>query len=187
MLVHGLLGYHHSHRNEVGNTQEISGSDNEDQQNSEEDGPLPPCCAADPCAQIDQIQHMAEVMQARELTEAKNSREVKEEELGDHEEGVEEKISEKDERKEEEKDEIVASANDDDPSHDAAAAENRALAISKAESQKLSRMSLNTAVAIGLHNFPEGRLCAFFGTQRLSWKLTTKRLSFQVWPPLSPH
>jgi zinc transporter ZupT len=157
LLVHGLLGFHHGHHHEIGNTQEISGSDNDDQ-NQEVDGPLPPCCSTDPCAQIDQIQHMAEVMQARERTEAK------EEEQGEH-EGIAETDAEKDELKEEEKEDAVASADDDNHPHDAGEAENRALALSKKESQKLSRMSLNTAVAIGLHNFPEGRHCVFLGNK----------------------
>ncbi|CAB9521205.1 Zinc transporter ZupT [Seminavis robusta] len=158
LLVHHLLGFHHGHfdDHQNHNTQEVSGSDNEEiqpgEKKGEEDGPLPPCCTTDPGAQIDRLQQMAAVMEAKELDENEQKQEIDEAR-----EDKADVVAADDENKEETKAEIQSE-------HDEAAeAEAGALRISKRESQKLSHMSLNTAVAIALHNFPEG-LATFVAT-----------------------
>ena len=151
MLVHGLLGFHHGDYHEAhhnhGNTQETSASDNDEQQNQAVEGLVPPCCSSDPCAQIESIQQMAEVLQTTASVEAK-------EEAEDHAKFINEMNEMTEELKEEEKGDSVV--DNQQVQAAAAAAEDCAVAFSKKESQKLTSMSLNTALAIGLHNFPEG-------------------------------
>lgn len=138
--------YHHSHHAQS-NTQEISGSDGEAGEAGEtvEDGPMPPCCTEDPAAQFDRVQDMATEMEAKEALAAAggdNTNTTKHNDAVPSPPGKEEEKSDVEEEKEDE--------------GEAAAKKAKALKISKAESKKLSQMSLNTAVAIGLHNFPEG-------------------------------
>ena len=66
LLVHNLLGYHHHSHDAKTNTQEISGSDGENDQVDEGPEISPPCCSSDPAAQIDQMQHMADEMERKE-------------------------------------------------------------------------------------------------------------------------
>ena len=142
ILVHNLLGYRHSEHHEgiPGSTQEGSGSEAVDR--IEEDGPLPPCCGHDPGAQLDRVQHMAEEMEQKE--EEKTI-------AIEGEKGVSAQTTdpEAEEQKEMENE-------GDNENTNAETDEEQRERLSQAEAKKLSRMSLNTAVAIGLHNFPEG-------------------------------
>jgi len=94
------------------------------------DGP-PACCNSDPVKQLSDIQNMASVI-GHEIEDA-----AKQQAKGDAAIDVENKSHE------EEGDQMDAEAIADTPEDDE-------------ENQRLHKMGLNTAIAIGLHNFPEG-------------------------------
>lgn len=101
----------------------------------------PPCCSSDPVKQLNDFQRMASVL-GHELEDADG-------------EGAD---SVKDEEKDEKTTEDAAPVDVEEkqqPEQDVTAADSDADTFD--EAQRLHKMGLNTALAIGLHNFPEGR------------------------------
>ena len=160
IVVHNLLGYKHDdhHEGVPGSTQDdVSFSDGrrnpigseEDDDEEEEAVMIPPCCAHDPAAQLDHVKDMAEEMEQKEAIIADKRQQ--------HDQEKKEVISTTPKAGEEEKTEIGHNDNNNnDNEEEVEDEEAKKMRISQAESKKLARMSLNTAVAIGLHNFPEG-------------------------------
>ena len=139
IIVHTLLGFKHDdHHHGVprsteddaslsdGRRNRDSANDSDEQEEQDDDVMNPPCCAHDPAAQLDRVQHMVEEMERVGAEEEKH-------EVGDD-----------------------NNNGNNDENAEAEPQENRNTGLSKDESKKLSRMSLNTAIAIGMHNFPEG-------------------------------
>lgn len=108
----------------------------------------PPCCSSDPVKQLNDFQRMASVL-GHELEDAEGE--------GDN--------SAKDEEKDEKTTDDAAPVEDveekQEPEQDVTAADSDADTFD--EVQRLHKMGLNTAIAIGLHNFPEG-LATFVAT-----------------------
>ena len=162
-MVHVILGYRHAHDHEPdGSTfksdESVHEDANEKAKDPAEDGLLPLCFSTDPCAKIDDTQYMAEVMEAN--TPMDDSQEAHQ--LAKVEEGCIESMKEKNKD-----DGELKAVKDDcalkDTDDIIASAERRAIAITNKEKKRLESLSLNTAIAICLHNFPEGkRLCFFF-------------------------
>jgi len=134
-----------------------------------------PCCSHDPIAQINQIQQMAHEMERREQEQEEEQKAEVEVEVDDV---IQENDNQQDNNDQNKQDD---NNNDNEPStamavphppatvegqdehsvgsedpqlRDGETADEKKLRLSKAEAKKLSQMSLNTAVAIGLHNFP---------------------------------
>ena len=97
-----------------------------------------PCCSSNPVKQLDDVQRMASVLE-HEIEDA--AKEATGEEAGDSPVEIE-KLDIDDNEVQEVADEENATELDS-----LEAAE---------EAQRLHQMGLNTAIAIGLHNFPEG-------------------------------
>lgn len=104
-----------------------------------------PCCADDPVADLEELQHMAANM------------ETFEKEQHHHWEGVDRVTAPEEEVEGGEQGHAPKRHSTGDSSADANATDHDDDdQDSQGENQKLMRMSINTAVAIGLHNFPEG-------------------------------
>jgi zinc transporter ZupT len=157
-VVHSLLlGSHHT------------GFDQNDHDTREEasleESPLTPvCCSADPGANIDKLQRMGEEIEAREhnFEHDHELEEVGERERsqshGHHEHSVAvghlpSSSIPRTSQDEDDSDDLDDMGNDIDE-RSCSGEENRKL--SKEEQRRLTQMSLNTAIAIALHNFPEG-------------------------------
>lgn len=150
VVVSLLLGGHHSHR------QEASDSAEEEKQKAHpkstretvkvkaEDLELtPPCCTKDPVNQLNTFQKMASVLQHEHEESPRND--------GDDEE---EKSEEEDNPREETIHESLPPGVQQATSSDSVGSEE--LIKNSAESKRLVKMGMSTALAIGLHNFPEG-------------------------------
>ena len=132
-LVHNLLGYRHHNPHGQTSTHEISGSDVEDapeETPAKDDTFIPPCCNPDPAGQIDRVQNMA--TQIREGSHEFSSE-------GGSSSGVPSPPGE-----------------DEASSAPSQRSSQQGGPMPKSESKKLATMSINTAMAIALHNFPEG-------------------------------
>jgi len=131
VVVHKLLGYQHESHDDLNDTQGlVSGSE----ATSMDATGMPPCCSDDPAGQLERMQHMAEEIDVDNYTPSADPAPA-------HSHSP--PVANKEEK-------MAAESEDDAEGADGD------LKISSAESRKLSRMSLNTAVAIALHNFPEG-------------------------------
>jgi zinc transporter ZupT len=143
-----LLGGHHHHHAlpEEGNKRTHSVSRSSDAQQPDDDPHQPqqpaqmsiscPCCSDDPVGDLEKVRNMAQEMQAVQDDEANaHNKQVTEEQV--------------DEAQDNEFTHSQSGANKD---VDAEAHEHKEVA----GDADLMRMSINTAVAIGLHNFPEG-------------------------------
>lgn len=128
-VVHSLLLGSHDHHHDHPEDKESDGKQQQHDNNSENDGAMPPCCVSDPAANLERVQKMGQ-----ELEEHDNNQTTFKPGEGHN-----------TKRSTEETDRVEEDG--------ISAEEDR---ISREESQKLNKMSLNTAIAIGLHNFPEG-------------------------------
>jgi len=138
-MVHNLLGFKHDDQGVVDVTQDVSGSEaninnnatddeEEKMEDDEDDNMLCPCCAQDPGAQLEHMQDMAEAMEHKEAeaedavaATATTGNDIVAEETKDDVDGRDQTETEA-EKKER---------------------------LNRQETRKLTRMSLNTAVAIG--------------------------------------
>lgn len=98
--------------------------------------PLPACCAEDPAGDLQHLQDMAEEIENYEHTHHH------------HWEGAQAAASNKNDDE--------SGSEEDDAGNDNASPVTQEPTVEQQENKKLMRMSLNTALAIGLHNFPEG-------------------------------
>jgi len=130
-LVDCMLGEKHGHShdsNHDSNPKPIQKSTREtvDRIVSENVGVGPPCCNHDPVKNLNDVQRMADVLE-NEIEDAAK--------------------------------ETTTTAQPEDTSKDIEVVDEEnveAIEAVDAETQKLHKMGLNTAIAIGLHNFPEG-------------------------------
>lgn len=137
-IVNCLHGGKHSHDEDIPKKTKKSTRESVNKQLEKGISDGPPCCSSDPVKQLDDVQRMASVIEheiedaAREATgEAQNAPEEVENETVEEKKMAEEEVDE-------ENVQVVDSSQDAE------------------ESEKLHKMGLNTAIAIGLHNFPEG-------------------------------
>jgi ZIP family zinc transporter len=108
----------------------------------------PPCCSSDPVKQLNDVQRMASVMEQEieeaaleatgEAAAAGEQVQIFDAPIETEKESIEKKSVEREEVVDEENVAVVDSPQDTE------------------ESQRLHKMGMNTAIAIGLHNFPEG-------------------------------
>jgi len=132
-MVDCLLGGRHSHHEAPVNTANLTRETvDKDLVTGVSDGPSP-CCNPDPVKQLEDVQKMAGVL-ANEAEENNNNN-------NNNDEAVEVESPPVEEKKSEDVEEFVVE---------------NAEAVDFEESQRLHKMGLNTAIAIGLHNFPEG-------------------------------
>ena len=128
---------------------------NDDDYNAKQDGgdkaanqqsqvePVMPCCAEDPAGDLQQMQHMAQEIENYEATHQHQWEGVPQTtgaSSNQNQNGGDDSASEEDNAG----DDNNPNANKQEPTAE------------QHENKKLMRMSLNTALAIGLHNFPEG-------------------------------
>lgn len=128
------------------------------------------CCADDPNKDLENLQHMAEVVQHNHPHDDDPQQQQEEQEHESHGHGGHEHFNDDNEgEREEEKD---SQAGDDDDDADDGGGDGDDNNNDEGDDQqqeqqhdeaKLMRMSVNTALAIGLHNFPEG-LATFVAT-----------------------
>jgi len=137
VFVSHLLGGHHSHR-PSDEEPSSDGKQNDHVKCTREDvpctedeiGPTPPCCAKDPVHQLNNFHKMADVLEQEQ-----------EEEL---------RPGENDETIQPPKEDVQGVPVSSD------SVDSEELIKNSAESKRLVKMGLNTALAIALHNFPEG-------------------------------
>jgi ZIP family zinc transporter len=133
-MVDFLHGRKHSHADDVPKKTKKATRESVDKQLKKGVSDGPPCCSSDPVQQLNDVQRMGSVLE-HEIEDAANEATVapaaiEATEIEDQKMPSEE-VDEVDA-------EVVESSEDDD------------------EAEKLHKMGLNTAIAIGLHNFPEG-------------------------------
>jgi zinc transporter ZupT len=129
-----LLGGHHGHgpeqKNDVPSTREnvdLAGDDA---------GPMPPCCAKDPVDQLNTFHKMASVLQHEQSSASDNDEEIPPAELPHV----------------PQEEEVAAPR----AAAYSASVDSEELIKNSAESKRLVKMGMTTALAIALHNFPEG-------------------------------
>jgi zinc transporter ZupT len=168
VAVHSLLGSHHHdthqhdhHHHHDDRSPKKKSSRESVNRNIENDGAIAPCCSPDPVQQLQTFQRMASVLENEQhdnvVKEQESEVVIIQNDLDDdnrsHSDQQEEKSSDSsenhvnfddgDKEKDEKQDDKTAAASD--------------LLDENSEShKKLQKMGLNTALAIGLHNFPEG-------------------------------
>lgn len=142
LLVGKLLGKHshdhHDHHDDIPKKTKKSTRESVNKQLTEDPTGAPPCCGSDPVKQLDNVQRMASVLE-HEIEDA-------EKEVSGDPSSVDQEVPNESlqiEKKKEDEDSILsAEIINTIEKHD--------------ENQRLHKMGLNTALAIGLHNFPEG-------------------------------
>jgi ZIP family zinc transporter len=136
------LGGHHGHGHATDGTADFEPKDHpkstrETVQASVDDmGPTPPCCAKDPVNQLNAFHKMASILQHE-----------KESSASDHDDGVSHEES-----SQAPKEEVTPPVE----LESLPCAESEELMRKAAESKRLVKMGMTTALAIALHNFPEG-------------------------------
>jgi ZIP family zinc transporter len=138
VIVRVLSGHHHHHDHEHDHDHE-AGFEAESEE-SEDEVMAPHClaCSPDPVGDLERLQHEADEIMARERHEHDNI--ASNEETGEEVEAGE-------------KSEDTGSPAEPENKEDG---EQEAGKEKASPDRKLVRMGINTAVAIGLHNFPEG-------------------------------
>jgi zinc transporter ZupT len=170
-VVAKLLGQHHHHH-----TDDITNPDHHhhhhkttreslDEKLNEDDVPQPTCCGgSDPVARLEKFQKMASVLQheAEGVVDdsdgdENNERLSTDDQSGDKNESKESSVNlterDADEKNIGDNTEGVPDENADDGTESGSEEEEQRM---QQEKQKLQKMGLNTALAIALHNFPEG-------------------------------
>jgi len=137
LIVDALHGKKHDHAHDIVQPAKTKKSTRESVDKKLETGVSggPPCCSSDPVKQLNDVQRMASVIEH----EIEDAAKVAAGEAVDSEDTQNvEKKEIPEEVMDEENVEVVESSGD------------------AAESERLHKMGLSTAIAIGLHNFPEG-------------------------------
>ena len=142
-LVALLLGGHgHNHHHDIPKKTKKSTRESVNKALSEGvNGP--PCCSPDPVKQLNDIQRMASVLENEDEDAAKDGNEQQEDVPVEIEPEVEKK-------------KIAETIPDAENIPTAEFVDSESLENVDDEAQRLHKMGLNTAIAIGLHNFPEG-------------------------------
>lgn len=140
-MVDFLHGRKHSHADDVPKKTRKATRESVDKQLKKGVSDGPPCCSSDPVQQLNDVQRMGSVLQ-HEIEDAANDATVAPA-------AIEATEIEDQKMPSEEIDEVNAAVVESSKDVD--------------EAEKLHKMGLNTAIAIGLHNFPEGECKQKFG------------------------
>jgi zinc transporter ZupT len=141
-VVHSLLlGSHHK------GVDQHDHQHTGDEASSDDMGPAPVCCTSDTGAQIDKLQRMGEEIEEREHSHSHAQDAPLQ--LG-HSPGDKAKATSDDE------DDDSEALDDMEEAEDFSVSGQDHNHLSPEERRRLNRMSLNTAIAIAMHNFPEG-------------------------------
>lgn len=130
--LHGGKKHGHSHDDVIPKKTKKSTRESVDKQLQKGVSDGPPCCSSDPVKQLNDVQRMASVIEHEIEGAAKEA-------TGETPNDDERPTIEKKESLEDVDEENVQIVTED-----------------KAETERLHKMGLSTAIAIGLHNFPEG-------------------------------
>jgi len=175
-LLRGQHHHHHSHGSTL-ETEKKSGTnslsyasaeakhdenENDDKEESDDDkDKVVPCacCSDDPAKDLETMKHMAEVMEHKE----EQKEDVEGHDRAGHSHEHNEHCMHADEAKREEDEEEGQSQQIGEDEEEKQQQPTQQQQQQHHEEAKLMRMSINTALAIGLHNFPEG-LATFVAT-----------------------
>jgi len=149
-VVHSLLGAHH-HHHQAGSTSNTRQSRNAgDSDDASDQSSVQPCACLDedPGHTLDKVKDMAHQMEHHEPEPKGNDKNDDEDDKNDNSDVY---LNDGDEDAEDEKIQDEEKVQDDDDDDD-----EELSPVDEAQKKDLMRTSLNTALAIGLHNFPEG-------------------------------